>query len=185
MTTPSPGAKFRAAVAAERPLQVLGAINAYHALLAERVGLQGDLPLRRRRRRRLARHAGPRHQQPRRRADRRAAHHRRLRAAAAGRRRHRLRRVARSTSRAPIRSLIKAGAGAMHIEDQVGAKRCGHRPGKELVVAGRDGRPDQGRRRRARPTRISSSWRAPTRWRSKASTPRSSARARTSKPAPT
>ena len=36
--------------------------------------------------------------------------------------------VARTT-----RSLIKAGAGAMHIEDQVGAKRCGHRPGKELV----------------------------------------------------
>ncbi|MEK6246212.1 MAG: methylisocitrate lyase [Pseudomonadota bacterium] len=31
------------------------------------------------------------------------------------------------------RSLIKAGAGAMHMEDQVGAKRCGHRPGKELV----------------------------------------------------
>jgi methylisocitrate lyase len=36
--------------------------------------------------------------------------------------------VARTT-----RSLIKAGAGAMHIEDQVGAKRCGHRPGKELI----------------------------------------------------
>jgi methylisocitrate lyase len=31
------------------------------------------------------------------------------------------------------RSLIKAGAGAMHMEDQVGAKRCGHRPNKELV----------------------------------------------------
>lgn len=38
--------------------------------------------------------------------------------------------VARTT-----RSLIKAGAGAMHIEDQVGAKRCGHRPNKELVSA--------------------------------------------------
>jgi methylisocitrate lyase len=36
--------------------------------------------------------------------------------------------VARTT-----RSIAKAGAGAMHIEDQVGAKRCGHRPGKELV----------------------------------------------------
>jgi methylisocitrate lyase len=36
--------------------------------------------------------------------------------------------VARTT-----RSLIKAGAAAMHIEDQVGAKRCGHRPNKELV----------------------------------------------------
>jgi len=32
-----------------------------------------------------------------------------------------------------VKSLIKFGAGAMHIEDQVGAKRCGHRPGKELV----------------------------------------------------
>ena len=38
--------------------------------------------------------------------------------------------VARTT-----RSLIKAGAAAMHIEDQVGAKRCGHRPGKEIVPA--------------------------------------------------
>src|SRR6202046_246411 len=35
-----------------------------------------------------------------------------------------------------IRSMIKAGAAAVHIEDQVGAKRCGHRPGKELVAAG-------------------------------------------------
>jgi methylisocitrate lyase len=32
-----------------------------------------------------------------------------------------------------IKSLIKAGAAALHIEDQVGAKRCGHRPGKEIV----------------------------------------------------
>lgn len=32
-----------------------------------------------------------------------------------------------------IRALIKAGAAALHIEDQVGAKRCGHRPGKEVV----------------------------------------------------
>jgi methylisocitrate lyase len=31
--------------------------------------------------------------------------------------------------------LIKAGAGGMHIEDQVATKRCGHRPGKELVPA--------------------------------------------------
>src|SRR5580692_11224379 len=34
-----------------------------------------------------------------------------------------------------IRSMIKAGAAAVHIEDQVGAKRCGHRPCKELVPA--------------------------------------------------
>jgi len=36
--------------------------------------------------------------------------------------------IARTT-----KSLVKFGAAAMHIEDQVGAKRCGHRPGKELV----------------------------------------------------
>src|SRR6187431_3512187 len=35
-----------------------------------------------------------------------------------------------------VKSLIKFGAGAMHIEDQVGAKRCGHRPNKELVTLG-------------------------------------------------
>ena len=33
-----------------------------------------------------------------------------------------------------IRHFIKAGAGAVHIEDQVGQKRCGHRPGKEVVT---------------------------------------------------
>jgi methylisocitrate lyase len=47
-----------------------------------------------------------------------------------------------------VRSLIKAGAAACHIEDQVGAKRCGHRPGKEIVSQAGDGRPRQGRRRR-------------------------------------
>lgn len=35
-----------------------------------------------------------------------------------------------------VKALIKAGAAACHIEDQVGAKRCGHRPGKEIVSAG-------------------------------------------------
>lgn len=35
-----------------------------------------------------------------------------------------------------IKSLIKAGAASVHMEDQVGAKRCGHRPGKELVSLG-------------------------------------------------
>ena len=57
--------------------------------------------------------------------------------------------VARTT-----RSLIKAGAGAMHMEDQVGAKRCGHRPNKELVSHGRDVRPDQGRGGRAHRPRL-------------------------------
>jgi methylisocitrate lyase len=32
-----------------------------------------------------------------------------------------------------VKSLVKSGAAAMHIEDQIGAKRCGHRPNKELV----------------------------------------------------
>jgi methylisocitrate lyase len=35
-----------------------------------------------------------------------------------------------------IRSMAKAGAAAVHMEDQVSAKRCGHRPGKEVVPAG-------------------------------------------------
>lgn len=39
--------------------------------------------------------------------------------------------VARTT-----RALVKAGAAGMHIEDQVGAKRCGHRPNKEIVTRG-------------------------------------------------
>src|ERR1700685_2263575 len=34
-----------------------------------------------------------------------------------------------------IRSMQRAGAAAVHIEDQVAAKRCGHRPGKEVVPA--------------------------------------------------
>jgi len=39
--------------------------------------------------------------------------------------------IARTT-----RELIRAGAAGMHLEDQVSAKRCGHRPGKALVPAG-------------------------------------------------
>ncbi len=33
-----------------------------------------------------------------------------------------------------VKALVKAGAAALHMEDQVGAKRCGHRPNKELVA---------------------------------------------------
>ncbi len=47
-----------------------------------------------------------------------------------------------------IRSLTKAGAAGCHIEDQVQAKRCGHRPGKADRAERGDGRPHQGRRRR-------------------------------------
>src|SRR5512137_1276527 len=128
----SAGAKFRAAMKEEQPLQVIGAINAYHALLAKRTGYKAiylsgggvaagslgvpDLGISN--------------------LDDVLTDVRRITdvcdlpllvdvdtgfgASAFN--------VARTT-----RSLIKAGAAGMHIEDQVGAKRCGHRPGKELV----------------------------------------------------
>ncbi|WP_379653671.1 methylisocitrate lyase [Pseudoxanthomonas sp. UC19_8] len=135
MSTSSPGARFRAALAAESPLQVIGAINANHALLAKRAGYKAlylsgggvaagslglpDLGI------------------------------------------NTLEDVLIDTRRITdvcelpllvdidtgfgasafniersIKSLIKAGAAACHIEDQVGAKRCGHRPGKEIVSQG-------------------------------------------------
>src|SRR6266568_708396 len=129
---PSPGAKFRAALAAEKPLQVPGAICAYHAILAEKSGYRAlylsgggvaagslgvpDLGISS--------------------LDDVLTDVRRITdvctlpllvdvdtgfgASAFN--------VGRT-----VRSLIKSGAAAMHIEDQVGAKRCGHRPGKELV----------------------------------------------------
>ena len=129
----TPGAQFRAAVAAERPLQVPGAICAYHAILAERSGFRavylsgggvaaGSLGL----------------------PDLGISNLDDV-----------LTDVRRITDACPlpllvdadtgfgasafniarsVKSLIKAGAAAMHIEDQVGAKRCGHRPGKELVA---------------------------------------------------
>ena len=128
----SAGAKFRAAMKEEQPLQVIGAINAYHARLAERSGYKAiylsgggvaagslglpDLGISN--------------------LDDVLTDVRRITdvcslpllvdadtgfgASAFN--------VART-----VRALIKFGAGAMHIEDQVGAKRCGHRPGKELV----------------------------------------------------
>ena len=132
MPPSSAGARFRAAVAAERPLQVPGAICAYHAILAERSGFKAiylsgggvgagtrglpDLGISN--------------------LDDVLTDVRRITdvctlpllvdvdtgfgASAFN--------IART-----VKSLIKFGAGAMHIEDQVGAKRCGHRPGKELV----------------------------------------------------
>ena len=132
MAMSSAGARFRAAVAAERPLQVPGAICAYHALLAQRSGFKAiylsgggvaagslglpDLGISN--------------------LDDVLTDVRRITdvcdlpllvdadtgfgASAFN--------IART-----VKALIKFGAGAMHIEDQVGAKRCGHRPGKELV----------------------------------------------------
>jgi methylisocitrate lyase len=128
----SAGARFRAALAEERPLQVVGTINAYHARMAQRTGYRAiylsgggvaagslgvpDLGI-----------SGLEDV---------------------------LTDVRRITDVCPlplmvdvdtgfgssayniartVKSLIKAGAAAMHMEDQVGAKRCGHRPNKELV----------------------------------------------------
>jgi methylisocitrate lyase len=129
---PSAGARFRAALAAERPLQIVGTINAYHARLAERTGYRAiylsgggvaagslgvpDLGIST--------------------LDDVLTDVRRITDACAlpllvdadtgfGASAFN---VART-----VASLAKFGAAGMHIEDQVGAKRCGHRPNKELV----------------------------------------------------
>jgi methylisocitrate lyase len=130
---PSPGARFRAALAAERPLQIAGAINAYTALLAGRAGfralyLSG------------AGVANASHGLP----DLGMTHLDDVLIDA--------RRITSCTdlpllvdidtgwghafniTRA-VRELARAGVAAVHLEDQVAAKRCGHRPGKELVAA--------------------------------------------------
>jgi methylisocitrate lyase len=129
----SPGARFRAALAAERPLQVVGAINANHALLAQRAGFQAI----------YLSGGGV------------AAGSLGLPDLGINTMDDVLVDVRRITDVCPlplmvdidtgfgpsafniertIKSLIKAGAAACHIEDQVGAKRCGHRPGKEIVT---------------------------------------------------
>ena len=135
MSRISAGAAFRKAIQEESPLQVVGAINANHALLAKRAGFKAiylsgggvaagslglpDLGISN--------------------LDDVLVDVRRITdvcdlpllvdvdtgfgASAFN--------VART-----VRSLSKAGAAACHIEDQVGAKRCGHRPGKEIVSKG-------------------------------------------------
>lgn len=128
---PSAGARFRAAVAAEKPLQVIGAINAYHAKLAEHTGYKalyisgggvaaGSLGL----------------------PD--------LGISTLDDVLTDVRRITDATNlpvlvdidtgfggafniARTVKSMIKFGAGAVHIEDQVLAKRCGHRPGKAIV----------------------------------------------------
>ena len=55
---PTPGAKLRAALVAESPLQVVGTINAYTARMAQACGYQGDLSFRRWRRRQFVGAAG-------------------------------------------------------------------------------------------------------------------------------
>ncbi|MGN6093892.1 MAG: methylisocitrate lyase [Luteibacter jiangsuensis] len=132
---PSPGARFRAALAAEQPLQVIGAINANHALLAKRAGFRAiylsgggvaagslglpDLGINT--------------------LDDVLTDVRRITDVC-----DLPLMVDIDTGFGPsafniartVKSLIKFGAAACHIEDQVGAKRCGHRPGKEIVSAG-------------------------------------------------
>jgi methylisocitrate lyase len=132
MSQTSAGARFRKAITEESPLQVIGTINANHALLAKRAGFKAiylsgggvaagslgipDLGI-----------TG---------LEDVLVDVRRITdvcdtpllvdidtgfgASAFN--------IARS-----VRSINKAGAAAIHIEDQVGAKRCGHRPNKELV----------------------------------------------------
>jgi methylisocitrate lyase len=126
-----PGSKFRAAVETEKPLQVVGAINAYAARMAERVGFKA-----------LYLSGGGV-----------AANSLGMPDLAISTLEDVLTDVRRITEvttlpllvdidtgwgsafniARTIRSMIKAGAAAVHMEDQVGAKRCGHRPGKEVV----------------------------------------------------
>jgi methylisocitrate lyase len=127
----SAGARFRAAVKAEKPLQVVGTINAYHARLAQATGYKaiylsgggvaaGSLGL----------------------PD--------LGISTMDDVLTDVRRIADVCDlpllvdidtgfgsafniARTVKSLIRFGAGACHIEDQVQAKRCGHRPGKAIV----------------------------------------------------
>jgi methylisocitrate lyase len=127
----TPGARFRAALAAEKPLQVAGAINAYAARLAQATGFRAI----------YLSGGGV------------AANSLGIPDLGISTMEDVLIDVRRITDACPlpllvdidtgwgsafsiartIRQMIKAGAAAVHIEDQVGAKRCGHRPGKELV----------------------------------------------------
>ena len=134
MTISSAGSRFRAALAAEKPLQVAGCINAYCALMAERTGFKA-----------IYLSGGG------------------VAAASLGVPDRGIstlddvltdvRRITNITDLPllvdadtgfdesgagigvahTVKSLIKSGAGAMHIEDQVQSKRCGHLPGKAIV----------------------------------------------------
>ncbi|EFB2919025.1 TPA: methylisocitrate lyase [Escherichia coli] len=132
MSLHSPGKAFRAALTKENPLQIVGTINANHALLAQRAGYQaiylsgggvaaGSLGL----------------------PD--------LGISTLDDVLTDIRRITDVCSlpllvdadigfgssafnvARTVKSMIKAGAAGLHIEDQVGAKRCGHRPNKAIV----------------------------------------------------
>lgn len=134
MTARTPGAKFRAALKEEKPLQIVGTINANHALMAKQVGYRAiylsgggvaagslgmpDLGINT--------------------LDDVLTDVRRITDVC-----DLPLLVDVDTGFGPsafniartVKSLCKFGAAALHIEDQVGAKRCGHRPGKEIVPA--------------------------------------------------
>lgn len=127
----TPGAKFRAAVANEKPLQIVGVVNPYIAMMAERVGhkalyLSGSGVA-------TASHGLPD-----------------LGITMLNDVIEDARRITASSElpllvdidtgwggafniARTIKEMIRADVAAVHIEDQVAAKRCGHRPGKEVV----------------------------------------------------
>ncbi|EGB4537069.1 methylisocitrate lyase [Salmonella enterica] len=132
MSLHSPGQAFRAALAKENPLQIVGAINANHALLAQRAGYQAI----------YLSGGGV------------AAGSLGLPDLGISTLDDVLTDIRRITDVCPlpllvdadigfgssafnvartVKSIVKAGAAALHIEDQVGAKRCGHRPNKAIV----------------------------------------------------
>ncbi|MCC6532090.1 MAG: methylisocitrate lyase [Burkholderiales bacterium] len=130
----SAGARFRAALKTEQPLQVAGAVNAYTALLAQATGFKAI----------YLSGAGV------------ANASFGLPDLAITTLNDVLTDIDRITSASPlplmvdvdtgfggmfniartVKSLIKQGAGALHMEDQVAIKRCGHRPGKAVVSSG-------------------------------------------------
>ncbi|QJI78910.1 methylisocitrate lyase [Citrobacter koseri] len=132
MSLHSPGQAFRAALTKENPLQIVGAINANHALLAQRAGYQAI----------YLSGGGV------------AAGSLGLPDLGISTLDDVLTDIRRITDVCPlpllvdadigfgssafnvartVKSMIKAGAAALHIEDQIGAKRCGHRPNKAIV----------------------------------------------------
>ena len=132
MGTQSPGQAFRAALRKEKPLQIAGAINANHALLAQRAGFEAI----------YLSGGGV------------AAGSLGLPDLGISTLDDVLTDIRRITDVCPlpllvdvdsgfgasafnvartVKSVSKAGAAALHIEDQVGAKRCGHRPNKAIV----------------------------------------------------
>lgn len=132
MTTESAGSRFRKALAEEQPLQVVGTVNAYTAIMAERVAyraiyLSGAAVAN-------ASHGVPD-----------------LGITTLNDVLEDIRRISGASSlpllvdidtgfggafniARTIRESIRAGAAAVHIEDQVAQKRCGHRPNKEIVA---------------------------------------------------